>query len=276
VAHLSQNKKDCKRSCEAERSLGGTQPCCTRARVRVLGIETSSVRGSIALIEGDRTLVVASHERENSHDASIQPLIERALADAGWSARELDRIAVGTGPGSFTGLRVGIALAQGISEGLAIPLVGVSSLAAMAHAAPDSSPRTRVPVLDARRGELFLAAYSPDGCELLAPQIVASPRAAEDLVRDLPGGALVLGRVWDPLASRLAHHASEETDLPHARWVALLGARLEPDQPVRPAYLRPPVAMVPKLEPNPLSAETTLAFAAGSSARALGGERPER
>ncbi|MEO8184221.1 MAG: tRNA (adenosine(37)-N6)-threonylcarbamoyltransferase complex dimerization subunit type 1 TsaB [Deltaproteobacteria bacterium] len=246
--------------------------------MRVLGIETSSIRGSVALVEGGQTLVVARHERANAHEASIQPLIERALADAGWSARQLDRIAVGTGPGSFTGLRVGIALAQGISEGLEIPLVGVGSLRAMAHAAPGATLAARVPLLDARRGEFFLAAYDLEGRELLPPQIVENARAVEQLVGGLRGPALLLGRAWDPVASNLEHHRSEETDLPHARAVALLGAELDSGHPVRPLYLRPPVATAPRLEPNPLSAETRSALAppASEGAAALGADHPER
>ena len=241
--------------------------------MRVLGIETSSVRGSVALLEGERTLVTASHERASAHDASILPLIERALADAGWSARQLERIAVGVGPGSFTGLRVGIALAQGLSEGLEIPLVGVSSLQAMARGALDSINATWVPVLDARRGEFFFAAYSADGRELLSAQIAENADSIERVVRELPGPARVVGKAWDGCAGKLVHHRSDETDLPHARWVAWLGARLELGQPVRPLYLRPPVATPPLLGPNPLSVE---ARAGSEGAAALGADRAER
>lgn len=244
--------------------------------VRVLGIETSSVRGSVALTEGGQTLVVACHERVNAHEASIQPLIEQALADAGWNARQLDRIAVGTGPGSFTGLRVGIALAQGISEGLEIPLLGVGSLQAMARAVPSGTRAARVPLLDARRGEFFLAAYDPEGRELLAPQIVENTRAVEKIVERLPGSVLLLGRAWDPRESQLDHQGSEETDLPHARAIALLGAELEIGHPVLPLYLRPAVALAPRLQPNPLSAETRSGSAAPASdgAGAIGADRP--
>jgi len=241
--------------------------------VRVLGIETSSVRGSVALSDGEHTLVVASHERANAHDASIQPLIEQALAEAGWSARQLDRVAVGTGPGSFTGLRVGIALAQGISEGLEIPLVGVGSLEAMARAVLDSLNSTSVPVLDARRGELFFAAYSRDGRELLPAQLAESAAVVERLVCELPGPITVLGKAWDAAKGTLPHHRSEEADLPHARWVAWLGARGELGHPARPLYLRAPVATLPQLGPNPLSAETRRA---SEGAAALGCDRSER
>jgi len=207
------------------------------------------------LVEGDRTLSVASHERENAHEASIQPLIERVLGEAGWSPPQLDRIAVGTGPGSFTGLRVGIALAQGIAEGLEIPLVGVGSLRAMAWAASRGDERTRVPVIDARRGELFLAAYTPAGRELLPPQVVANVDAAERLIRSLPGEALLLGRASAPLWVSFEHDPNLEAELPHARWTALLGATLPADTGASALYLRPAVAVAAQLRQNPLSVE---------------------
>jgi tRNA threonylcarbamoyladenosine biosynthesis protein TsaB len=235
------------------------------APVRILGIETSSVRGSVALIEADRTLAVAAHQRENAHEQSIQPLIDRVLAEAGWSAGSLDRVAVGTGPGSFTGLRVGIALAQGISEGLEIPLIGVPCLEAMARAAPAQLPGPRVAILDARRGELFLAAYASDGQELLAPQIVENAAAAERLLGTLPGVALMLGRDWPPLVSERLHHRSEECDLPHARWTALLAAGRAPGPSVVPLYLRPPTAVVPPLKPSPLAADSVHGLPASES-----------
>jgi tRNA threonylcarbamoyladenosine biosynthesis protein TsaB len=119
--------------------------------VRVLGIETSSARGSVALIEGSISVCALDHERANAHGESILPLIEEALARAGWNRTQLDRIAVGAGPGSFTGLRVGIAIAQGLSEGLGIPLVGVPSLRAMALAVPAEQEGCRCVLVDARR-----------------------------------------------------------------------------------------------------------------------------
>jgi tRNA threonylcarbamoyladenosine biosynthesis protein TsaB len=219
----------------------------------------------VALLDGRRPIAVASHDRENAHDASLQPLIEQVLAEAGWSPHQLERLAVGIGPGSFTGLRVGIAFAHGLSEGLQIPLVGVSSLQAMAAAASDQDRRLRVPLLDARRGEFFVAAYTPEGSELLPAQIAKDVAAVEQIIEQLPAAALLLGAAWDPLAAKLAHERGEQTDLPHARWVALLGTELELTSSARPLYLRPPVATAPRLEPNPLSAASRPPAHLGSS-----------
>jgi tRNA threonylcarbamoyladenosine biosynthesis protein TsaB len=209
----------------------------------------------VALLDGDRILVASSHERENAHDASLRPLIEQALAEVGWSRDQVQRIAVGTGPGSFTGLRVGIAYAQGIAEGLGVPLIGVGSLAAMARGAPPERAGTRFAMLDARRGEFFVAAYAAGGAELLPPQIAVDLAAAAALAAAL-APVLLVGQAAQPLARDFELHAGADTDLPHARWTALVGAAASPGGPACPLYLRPAVAVLPQLRPNPLTAET--------------------
>lgn len=220
--------------------------------MRILGIETSSVRGSVALVESSQTICSLSHERENAHGESMLPLIQRALAEAGWSQSSLDRVAVGLGPGSFTGLRVGIAMAQGIAEGLEVPLVGVGSLEAMARAVPRDRLGYRCPVLDARRGELFVALYLPDGQEVKPPQLATSAADLERFVSDAPGEVLYLGCA--PLLLEYARGVfrSIETDLPHARWTALAAERAAVSSETLPLYLRNAVAIVPRLPPNPL------------------------
>jgi tRNA threonylcarbamoyladenosine biosynthesis protein TsaB len=223
--------------------------------VRVLGIETSSVRGSVALIDDERTVCTMGHERENAHGESILPLIAQALATAGWSRRQLDRVAVGLGPGSFTGLRVGIAIAQGLAEGLEIPLVGIPSLRAMAAAVPRDRHGCRCVLLDARRGELFVAAYDADGREALEVRVVSGALELDRLVQQL-GDPILLGNgLADghaPLPDSPNVFRSPETDYPHARWTALLGLATDPSPVLRALYVRDAVAQIPKLPDNPL------------------------
>ena len=85
---------------------------------RVLGIETSSRRGTVALVEDGQVVASLGHDVPNGHAERMLGLVDQALAEAGWAKASLDRIAVGVGPGSFTGIRVGIALAQGLALGL--------------------------------------------------------------------------------------------------------------------------------------------------------------
>jgi tRNA threonylcarbamoyl adenosine modification protein YeaZ len=220
--------------------------------VRVLGIETSSARGSVALVEGSDSVCSLEHERANAHGESILPLIEKALAQAGWNRSQLDRIAVGAGPGSFTGLRVGIAIAQGLSEGLDVPLVGIPSLLAMALAVPAEQPGCRCVLVDARKGELFAAAYDPDGRERMEVRLVASVNDLTPLLHEL-GEPLFIGNGTAALPA-LRVYRSAVTDLPHARWTAAAGIGAQPVPSVRPLYVRDAGAVMPRLPQNPLAA----------------------
>jgi tRNA threonylcarbamoyladenosine biosynthesis protein TsaB len=207
----------------------------------------------VALLDGDVSVCCLEHSRENAHGESMLPLIERALETAGWLRSQIERIAVGVGPGSFTGLRVGIALAQGLAEGLGIPVVGVPSTKAMALAVPSGRGGSRCVLVDARKGELFLAAYDPAGAELLPVRLVSTPEAALAASAGLPepifigSGAALLGVRPEVLSS-------PETDYPHARWVALAARTLAMGEPIRALYVRDAGAVIPRLPENPLRA----------------------
>ena len=220
--------------------------------MRILALETSSLRGSVALVE-DGTLVCAlEHQRENAHGESMLPLVERAFADTGWRRGGVDRVAVGIGPGSFTGLRVGIALALGLSEGWDVPLVGVPSLQAMALAAPAERAGCRCVLLDARRGELFAAVYAPDGRELVSVQLVPVAVAeVRQLAADEAATYLGNGTVLLPELPNV--HRSPETDAPHARWIAVAARNATPSPMVGALYVRDAGAVRPILPENPLA-----------------------
>jgi tRNA threonylcarbamoyladenosine biosynthesis protein TsaB len=103
------------------------------------------------------------------HTGALLALAEEALKAAGLAYGDLDRVGVGVGPGGFTGLRIGVATARALAQGLGVPLVGVSSLGALAVGAPVGEPV--LTVLDARRGEAFAAAYE-DGEQRIGPRVV--------------------------------------------------------------------------------------------------------
>jgi tRNA threonylcarbamoyladenosine biosynthesis protein TsaB len=224
------------------------------AGVRVLGVETSTRRGSVAAWLDGRVIAAREHAVPNAHAEELLPLLDAVLAEAGWEKGLIDRFAVGIGPGSFTGLRVGIALVHGIALGLDKPLVGCGSLAVMARGVPREDARVRVPVLDARRGEFFVAAYERDGSVLAEPAAV--PRAETDaFLRGLLAGRpyVLVGEGAAELAPDHPRLARPDLDLPHARWVADLGAALDPESaPAEPEYVRGPGATLPNLPPSPL------------------------
>jgi tRNA threonylcarbamoyl adenosine modification protein YeaZ len=138
--------------------------------MRVLALDTATDRATAAVVDGS-TVVERGHEARGAAARDVLALVDAALAGAGLGLHDLDGVAVGVGPGSFTGLRIGIATAEALADGAGLPVAGVSTLQALLHHAPDGA----VAVLDARRREVFAegpgvtaAAYDPaelDGAE---------------------------------------------------------------------------------------------------------------
>lgn len=226
----------------------------------VLGIETSSTRGSVALVSGDRAdgatvLAWREHNEPNQHAERLLALVEETLKEAGLPKEAIERIGVGVGPGSFTGVRVGLSIAQGLMLGLGVSGVGVGSLRAIAAGLPASDQRLRVVLRDARREEYFLAAYSSQGEEVVAP--CAIPQAGADQAVLAQFGLkpyVVLGTVIEGLPCVLAALTTE----PDARSVARIALGLDPDSaPVVPHYVRGPNVVRPNLPPSPLEKPRT-------------------
>ena len=128
----------------------------------VLGIDTSTQIGSVAIVEAGR--VLAETTGTGAHGAELLEMIDAVCIGAAIGAHDLDAVAIGAGPGSFTGLRIGMATAKGIAFAAKCPLWAVSSLAALAHVQLLEDPDgVVVGVLDARRGEVYAGAYRRDG-----------------------------------------------------------------------------------------------------------------
>jgi tRNA threonylcarbamoyladenosine biosynthesis protein TsaB len=181
--------------------------------VIVLGFDTSTSATAVALRLADRRAIEARDDplagAHPGHATRLLEMAEELLAGAGVAWRELDRIAVGLGPGTFTGLRVGIATARGLAQSLAVELVGVSSLRALAREAlaedgagaqalaAHASAGAVLSVIDARRGEAFAAAYASG--EAGAPRELTSPRAiAPAGLADVLAEAEQVGGVPEP------------------------------------------------------------------------------
>lgn len=176
------------------------------------------------------------------------------LGAAGVGARDLERVVVGVGPGGFTGLRIGLATALGLGQSLGVPVVGGSSLEALALGLADAAPGASVlvPTLDARRGELFAAAYRPDGGgrlqELMGPSAVAPKALAAALASMGPPELVAIGgaglKAADGALDGFPHVCVEGPDsTPRARHLArrvAAGGRM----PVVPVYARLPDAEV--------------------------------
>lgn len=182
------------------------------------------------------------------------PLLDQLLSDAGWSRNSLDRLAVGIGPGTFTGLRVGVALIQGIALGLGRPLYGVSSLQAMARAVPATVPALRCALLDARRDEVFVAAYDAFGAEQVGPRAVPRKNVLQWLADHLPADTVYVGEEAARLLPDARVHRAADADLPHAINTGRIAAeRAVHEFAAEPLYIRDVDAVLPVLPPSPLS-----------------------
>lgn len=219
----------------------------------LLAIETATEACSVALLHGD-ALIDRSELAPRRHAELVLPMAEELLAEAGITRRQLDAIAVGQGPGAFTGVRLAISVAQGLALALDVPVIPVSSLAALAVQAPRNGAAI-LAAIDARREEIYAGVFrlDPDGlAEPLGPEHVLP---ASDL--SLPQAAAwnVLGTGWRAYADAIRERLSspprwaDGERYPQACDVARLAAPLfaagkgVPPEQALPVYLRDKVAL---------------------------------
>ena len=198
----------------------------------LLALESSGRIPSVALLRGEELLGERHGARERPGAESLLPAVDELLAQAGKRAADLEAFAVSIGPGSFTGLRVGIATVKGLAFGSGRPVAAVSSLAALARGAPESGEPV-VALLDARRDEFYAASFRISGPD----RAVASDALEEavytpaELIERLPSRCLLLGEGVALCGSRLCAELGAGVRLgpaadPRARDVGTLGARL--------------------------------------------------
>jgi tRNA threonylcarbamoyl adenosine modification protein YeaZ len=214
----------------------------------VLAIDTALEACSAAVFDTEGAGITA-HETlpmARGHAEALIPLIKRVLDRARLDFSRIDRIAVTTGPGSFTGLRVGIAAARGIGLAAGKPMVGLSTLAAFAApyiAADDTLPV--VVAIDARHDHVYLQVFGPGGRTLVTPRLAPLREALRVAATGAPrltgSAANLLAAAWP--AGEPAPSLVEQRQAPDIAWVARLGAAaLDTGQPPKPLYLRAPDA----------------------------------
>jgi len=201
--------------------------------VKVLGLDTSTLTSGIAVVDDTRVLADARHDA-SGRTADLLVAIDAVCKRAGIAPMELDAVAIGAGPGSFTGLRIGMATAKGIAFAAGKPLWAVSSLAALAFDA--RTPGFVVAVLDARRGEVYAACYA-DGV-LVGEERVLAPSAVAPWVAELADGRPIT-YVGDAIATEI----TTPSGVAVAR-LALAGAHVDVLTGGAPTYIRPSEAEV--------------------------------
>jgi len=211
--------------------------------VNILAIDTCLDACSVAVCADGRTLAAASEPMSRGHQERLAPLAEAVMAAAGLAFKDLARIAVTVGPGSFTGLRVGLAFAKGLALALDIPCVGVGTLEALAASAGGGG--FAAACVDAHRGQVYLQIFI-DGRAAMAPDVLPVEIAAARLAELWPGRpATLVGSGGPLLAAVIAGACLEPERLPDPVAVARLGAAVRSPAAPRPLYLRPPDAKLP-------------------------------
>lgn len=226
----------------------------------ILGLDTTTLVCSVALLLANDLLAEFTLNIKKTHSQRLMPLIDSLFQFAGLCPEQLDAVAVAAGPGSFTGIRIGVATARGLAQGLSIPAVGVSTLEALAEAS--ATPGMLVcPLLDARRDQVYTALYrrSPEPGsrleQLIAPCAIALSGLLDTLLQ-YPDPVLFAGdgleRFGDAIQTALRERAvipDAALRLNRAGLVAQLGQRLLDCEEVYtgyrdliPVYLRLPEA----------------------------------
>ncbi len=218
--------------------------------MKLLTIQTATPAGSLALTEGDRLLGELFLDNRRPHGSWLLAAVERLLAATGLALSELDGFGVTIGPGSFTGLRVGLATVKGLALAVAKPIAGVSTLQTLALQAPHAA----LPVcacLDARKQEVYAGCYHWQGGWPL-PVHVERVLSPERLLAEITEPTLFIGdgaTVYRTLITRQlggrAHFLAAAYDPPRAAHAALLALRVfqageaRPATAVNPVYIRP-------------------------------------
>jgi len=221
--------------------------------MRVLAIETATPAQSVALLEDDRLMAEASYDAKGSRGGLLLPTVDRVLRKAGMAAKDLDAVAVSIGPGSFTGLRVGLATAKGLALGIGAAVVGVSTLEALAAGYEPAAEITICTLLDAYRGEVYVAVFTRRAgrLERLRADAVLAPGAVKEALADVEqpvhlignGAARYRKQLEAALGKRVRVTESGLGAVPSAAVVARLGRKrladgTRPDGELVPVYLR--------------------------------------
>jgi tRNA threonylcarbamoyladenosine biosynthesis protein TsaB len=225
-----------------------------------LALDTSHMKGSVAVVRGAELLSEIVFDASDTHSATLMPAVDACLGAAKLPLRLIDRFAVVMGPGSFTGLRIGLATIKAFAAVRRRPVVAVTSLEVLAAALPFASYPVLV-LIDARRGEVYGGLYDTrDGspAEIVRPFSAGPARAVELVAAASGGGPLLLcgtgseryGEVLSSVAPPGSRFAGSRWSIPSASHLAALsgakstvcGADLHA---LEPLYIRPPDARLP-------------------------------
>lgn len=227
--------------------------------MRILAIETTTPQGSVALLDGGEVVSEVEASVPQRHLEWLAPAIADLLDGAGWRAKEIEGIAVSIGPGTFTGLRIGIATAAAWAYARAIPVVGVSTLEVLAEGTATMSAISGLvcPVVDARRGELAFALFAcrPHAARVLEDAIGPGPALLERMPSEI---AIAFTGDGVPHLLDEIHRRRTWSSVPASQWypraafAGIVGSRrLDRGERDAPHLLRPVYARAAGITPSP-------------------------
>ena len=219
----------------------------------LLGLDTALGACSAAMLDDARVLAHEHQLMQRGHAEALAPMVERIMRQSGIPFSRLDRVAVTTGPGTFTGQRVGLAFARALGVALEKPVIGVTTLDAMADQALEAQQlRFAVAVADAKRGEIYLGARSATGKALIAPELIAIEALTARIAgfTDSEGCSFALAGTASEIVMPMLRAAGLDpidslVRQPDAVFVARLAVNAPPGQAPKPLYLREPDAKLP-------------------------------
>lgn len=216
--------------------------------MRVLAVETSTLAGGVALLDGDHLIAEYLLDVRVTHSERLMAVVDRVLVDAGLTLDDIDGLAVAVGPGSFTGLRIGLGTVKGLAFARSVPIAAVPTLDAMAATVPYASLPV-CPVVEARRDEVYACRYRWDGREMRREWDYLAMRPVE-LAERFDEPVLLVGDAATSIVSPYARVAPVARRTPSPACVGQLGLeRLARGETVSaadlaPFYLRPSQAEV--------------------------------
>jgi tRNA threonylcarbamoyladenosine biosynthesis protein TsaB len=211
--------------------------------VKILAIDTALGACSAAVLDDDDILAHRLTVMERGHAEALAPMVEAVMKEANISFANLNRLAATTGPGTFTGQRVGLAFMRGLRIALDIPLIGVTTLSAMAYQAMAETGRTTgVALHDARRNEVYLEIVG----EVQAPPCVMLFEEATKRILGIGRRFVLAGTAAKRAHEQFANAVLSDVLQPDALWIARLAQQMPvPEMTPNPLYLRPPDAKLP-------------------------------
>ncbi len=226
----------------------------------ILALDTSRLKGSVAITRGGRTFCELLFDASDTHSATLMPAIDRCVKNSGLEISGIDLFAVVTGPGSFTGLRIGLATIKALASIRKRPVALVNSLESIAGRFPYCA-EVVVPVLDARRSEIYFGAYDTSGGsgeEVIMPAAIRPADIAERLAEGgVTGRVILCGNGTDRYRELLETALSDRVRFAHpvigepsAAVTAMIAGSREPVPyedlaAIEPMYIRPPDAKLP-------------------------------